>query len=469
MGSSCHQRLDDRGCQLLGRRRRNAHANVAAELDLQRRRAGHRSLVRPRRDHHLSKSCRGGPQIAPPSINLPRNDIHAPGNIANRRAQCKSLRDDRPLLLRAPPPAPLRARQHLNSAHRTVSCTSASHSACTGANRRRISPARARRPLTDGYRRLWRLMASKTEERPQKEEMPEKEGPETAPDSPLLDLSDAAVKKLIHSAKKRGYVTHDQVKSVLPSDEVNSEQIEDVLAVFNKMGVNVVETEEASQEREEPREEADEEAESESGELVEVQQKVPVKSEAKEPTERTDDPVRMYLRTMGSIELLSRQGEIAIAKRIEAGREAMIAGLCESPLTLQAIIIWRDELNEGKVFLRDIIDLEATYAGPDAKAMPAPVIGPDGQPIVAAPAGATPFKPSPERASGEEGEGGETAPGEGDFDDDDMENSLSLAAIEAELKPKVVETFDNIADAYKRLRRLQDQDIQNKLRNDSLS
>ena len=118
-------------------------------------------------------------------------------------------------------------------------------------------------------------MASKTEETPQKEEMPAKEGPETLPDSPLLDLSDAAVKKLIRSAKKRGYVTHDQVKSVLPSDEVNSEQIEDVLAVFNKMGVNVVETEEASQEREEPREESDEEAESESGELVEVQQKGP--------------------------------------------------------------------------------------------------------------------------------------------------------------------------------------------------
>ena len=192
-------------------------------------------------------------------------------------------------------------------------------------------------------------MASKTEERPQKEEMPEKEGPETAPDSPLLDLSDAAVKKLIHSAKKRGYVTHDQINSVLPSEEVNSEQIEDVLAVFSEMGVKVVETEEPSEEREEAREEAEEEAESESGELVEVQQKVPVKSEAKEPTERTDDPVRMYLRTMGSIELLSRQGEIAIAKRIEAGREAMIAGLCESPLTFQAIIIWRDELNEGKV------------------------------------------------------------------------------------------------------------------------
>src|SRR5262245_1273970 len=238
-------------------------------------------------------------------------------------------------------------------------------------------------------------MASKTEERPQKEEMPEKEGPETLPDTPLplLDLSDAAVKKLIRSAKKRGYVTHDQINSVLASKEVNSEQIEDVLAMFSEMGVNVVETEESSEEGEEAREESDEEAESESGELVEVQQKVPAKSEAKEPTERTDDPVRMYLREMSSVELLSREGEIAIAKRIEAGREAMIAGLCESPLTFQAIIIWRDELNEGKVLLRDIIDLEATYAGPDAKAMPAPVIGPDGQPIVAAPGAPVPGSP----------------------------------------------------------------------------
>jgi RNA polymerase primary sigma factor len=332
-------------------------------------------------------------------------------------------------------------------------------------------------------------MARKTEERPQQEEMPgKKEGPETLPDSPLLDLSDAAVKTLIRSAKKRGYVTHDQINSVLLSEEVKSEQIEDVLAMFSQMGVNVVETEEPSKEAR-GREVSDEEAESGSGELVEVQQKIPAKSEAKEPPELTDDPVRMYLRTMGSIELLSRQGEMAIAKRIEASREAMIAGLCESPLTFQAIIIWRDELNEGKVFLRDIIDLEATSAGPDAKAMPAPVIGSDGQPIVAAPAtppapsspvlaqtpappaapaAATPFKGAPERANGEEAEA-EAAPGEADFDDDDMENSLSLAAIEAELKPKVVETFDNIADAYKRLRRLQDQDIQNKLRNDSLS
>jgi RNA polymerase primary sigma factor len=327
-------------------------------------------------------------------------------------------------------------------------------------------------------------MASRTEETPQKEEMPEKE------DSPLFDLSDAAVKKLIRSAKKRGYVTHDQINLVLPSEEVNSEQIEDVLAMFREMGVNFIETEEmskkgeepreegeeSSEEGEEPREEAEEEAESESGELVEVQQKVPAKSEAKEPTERTDDPVRMYLREMGSVELLSREGEIAIAKRIEAGREAMIAGLCESPLTFQAIIIWRDELNEGKVFLRDIIDLEATYAGPDPKAMPAPPAAP--VPGVLAqtptpptpPAIATPLKPAP-AALNEEGNSEEKpeAAAEGDFDDDDMENSLSLAAIEAELKPKVVETFDHIADAYKRLRRLQDQDIQNKLRNDSLS
>src|SRR5437868_4570762 len=334
-------------------------------------------------------------------------------------------------------------------------------------------------------------MASKAKAAPkekEKEEAPEKEAADT-PDTPLplLDLSDAAVKKLIRTAKKRGYVTHDQINSVLPSEEVNSKQIEDVLAMFSEMGVNVVETEETSEEGEETREEADEEAESEGGELVEVQQKVPAKAETKEPTERTDDPVRMYLREMSSVELLSREGEVAIAKRIEAGREAMIAGLCESPLTFQAIIIWRDELNEGKVFPRDIIDLEATYAGPDAKAMPAPVIGPDGQPIVAAPgappvpgfpvpaqtpappAGATPFKGAPERGNGEDGETVEPTPGEGEFDDDDMENSLSLAAIEAELKPKVVETFDKIADAYKRLRRLQDQDIQLQLKSDALS
>jgi len=334
-------------------------------------------------------------------------------------------------------------------------------------------------------------VAAKEKEK-DKEEPPEKEASE-APDTPLplLDLSDAAVKKLIRTAKKRGYVTHDQINSVLPSEEVNSEQIEDVLAMFSEMGVNVVETEEHSDDEDGQQREEAEEDEPESAELVEVARAVPAKTEAKEPTERTDDPVRMYLREMGSVELLSREGEIAIAKRIEAGREAMIAGLCESPLTFQAIIIWRDELNEGKVFLRDIIDLEATYAGPDAKAMPAPpMLGPDGQPVAqpglvaampgapvlvqtaappAAPPAATPFKSEPARADGEEGETAEAVPGEGEFDDDDMENSLSLAAIEAELKPKVVETFDKVADAYKRLRRLQDQDIEFKLKNTTLS
>ena len=326
--------------------------------------------------------------------------------------------------------------------------------------------------------------------------MPEREGTE-APDTPLplLDLSDAAVKKLIRTAKKRGYVTHDQINSVLPSEEVNSEQIEDVLAMFSEMGVNVVETEEATDEEE--REEAEEEPESDGGDLVEVQRAVPAKAETKEPSERTDDPVRMYLREMGSVELLSREGEIAIAKRIEAGREAMIAGLCESPLTFQAIIIWRDELNEGKVFLRDIIDLEATYAGPDAKIMPPPAVmvepqalgtaaaaaampvlaqtpappaaPPNATPFNATPFNATPFKVGPAGEDGEDEEPAEAAPPESEFDEEDMENSLSLAAIEAELKPKVLETFDNVADAYKRLRRLQDQDIEFKLKNTTLS
>ena len=328
--------------------------------------------------------------------------------------------------------------------------------------------------------------ASSVKEKEVKEEAPEKEAAET-PDQPLplLDLSDAAVKKLIRTAKKRGYVTHDEINAVLPSEEVNSEQIEDVLAMFSEMGVNVVETEEAN---DDDKEEEDDEPETEN-ELVEVQQKVPAKAETKEPTERTDDPVRMYLREMGSVELLSREGEIAIAKRIEAGREAMIAGLCESPLTFQAVIIWRDELNDNKIFLRDIIDLEATYAGPDAKAMPAPV-GPDGQPLpgipgqangnghaqppqtqapATAPASATPFKVV--RPGDGDGEGEEKPEGAAadDFDEDDMEGSLSLAAIEAELKPKVLETFDTVASEYKRLRRLQDQDIALKLKSDALT
>jgi len=332
-------------------------------------------------------------------------------------------------------------------------------------------------------------MASETKVTLQTEQVPE--GDSASPvDRPLFDSSDAAIKKLVQTVKKRGYVTHHQINSVLSSEEANSDQIENVLAMLSGMGINVVETEEAS-EGEKQREDVDEEEPEstddegpESTELVEVTRAVPAKMAAKEPAGRTDDPVRMYMREMGSIELLSREGEIAIAKRIEAGREAMIGGLCESPLTFQAIVIWRDELNEGKVLLRDIIDLEATYAGPDAKAMLVAVISPDGRPVLPLPiAGAPPlaqtpapavppnavsFKAAPTPAEGKEAEMGESAQGENAFDDD-MESSLSLAAIESELKPKVLETFDNIADSYKRLRRLQDQHIELKLKSTNLS
>ncbi|MEH2495340.1 RNA polymerase primary sigma factor [Bradyrhizobium sp. AZCC 1678] len=305
---------------------------------------------------------------------------------------------------------------------------------------------------------------------------PEKDSPD-AP-SPLLDLSDAAVKKMIKQAKKRGFVTFDQLNEVLPSDTTSPEQIEDIMSMLSDMGINVSEAEEADADEE--KEEADDDTDNE---LVEVTQKAVTEVKKSEPGERTDDPVRMYLREMGTVELLSREGEIAIAKRIEAGREAMIAGLCESPLTFQAIIIWRDELNEGKIFLRDIIDLEATYAGPDAKnnMNPAMIAAPaDGQAAngeaapahvapPAAPPSATPFRAAPAPGADTEEKDPAEAAAEGDMDDDEFENQMSLAAIEAELKPKVVETFDKIASEYKKLRRLQEQDIANQLQSESLS
>ncbi|WP_027578705.1 RNA polymerase sigma factor RpoD [Bradyrhizobium sp. Ai1a-2] len=313
---------------------------------------------------------------------------------------------------------------------------------------------------------------------------PEKEQAD-AP-SPLLDLSDAAVKKMIKQAKKRGFVTFDQLNEVLPSDTTSPEQIEDIMSMLSDMGINVTEADDVDGEEEDK--DTDDETDNE---LVEVTQKAVTEVKKSEPGERTDDPVRMYLREMGTVELLSREGEIAIAKRIEAGREAMIAGLCESPLTFQAIIIWRDELNEGKIFLRDIIDLEATYAGPEAKggmnaAMIAAPVG-DGAPAAegeeetgqasvahvappAAPPSPTPFRTAPAggEADVEEKDPGEAA-AEADMDDDEFENQMSLAAIEAELKPKVVETFDKIASEYKKLRRLQEQDIANQLQSESLS
>ena len=259
-------------------------------------------------------------------------------------------------------------------------------------------------------------------------------------DSPLLDLSDSAVKRLLKTAKAKGYVTLDQLNSVLPSEEVSSDQIEDLYATLSDMGITVVETEEG----EEKEEAAEDTPEEEEGRAL-VAPNAVVKAETKaEPTERTDDPVRMYLREMGSVELLSREGEIAIAKRIEAGREAMIAGLCESPLTFQAVIIWRDELNDGKILLRDIIDLEATYEGPEAKEVPETTD--EAAPAIEQPAPRAPGAP------------------EGDVDDDDeFENAMSLAAMEAELKPKVLETFDTIAATYRKLRKQQDKKLEQQL------
>jgi RNA polymerase primary sigma factor len=283
---------------------------------------------------------------------------------------------------------------------------------------------------------------------------------EGAPDGPLLDLSDDAVKKMIKAAKKRGYVTMDELNSVLPSEEVTSEQIEDTMSMLSDMGINVVEDDERGEEGEADGADAEEEASELAEQTGTAVAATPAK---KEPTDRTDDPVRMYLREMGSVELLSREGEIAIAKRIEAGRETMIAGLCESPLTFQAIIIWRDELNEAKILLREIIDLEATYAGPEAKQ--APTVERTDEAEKGRPA----EEPRGRRTSRDDDDitnvGGESRVEEDDEDDD--EASLSLAAMEAELRPQVMQTLDVIADIYKKLRKLQDQQVESRLSADT--
>ncbi|MFB2605510.1 RNA polymerase sigma factor region1.1 domain-containing protein, partial [Rhizobium phaseoli] len=286
-----------------------------------------------------------------------------------------------------------------------------------------------------------------------------------ASDGPLLDLSDDAVKKMIKAAKKRGYVTMDELNAVLPSEEVTSEQIEDTMSMLSDMGINVIEDEEAEEAGASGGGDDDDaggDEDSEGGELAPSGGTALATAKKKEPTDRTDDPVRMYLREMGSVELLSREGEIAIAKRIEAGRETMIAGLCESPLTFQALIIWRDELNEGTTLLREIIDLETTYSGPEAKA---------------APQFQSPEKIEADRKAAEEKEktrrarsgddditdvGGEGLPPEEEEEDED-ESNLSLAAMEAELRPQVMETLDTIAETYKKLRKLQDQQVEQRL------
>ncbi|MEC8029541.1 MAG: RNA polymerase sigma factor RpoD [Pseudomonadota bacterium] len=257
-------------------------------------------------------------------------------------------------------------------------------------------------------------------------------------DSPLID-SDVAVRKMIKSATQRGFITASERDKVLTLDKFTSEQIEDILSQLSELGINVIENDD----------DLDDDEDSDSESLVESQSTAVVKS-TKTGTggDRTDDPVRMYLREMGSVELLSREGEIAIAKRIEAGRETMIAGLCESPLTFQAIIIWRDELNDGKVLLRDIIDLDATFAGPDAKKIDRSAEG---------------AAPPPSGAPTGEAEG---VPSD---DESDEESNLSISAMENELKPQVLETFDAIASIYQKLRRIQDRKVELKSGNKELT
>ena len=272
-------------------------------------------------------------------------------------------------------------------------------------------------------------------------------------DGPILDLTDADVKKLIKTAKSRGYVTYDELNKVLPSEEVSSEQIEDIMAQLSEMGINVVEHDEEDDDDAAANDDDDEEEEG-----APKSRAVAVKDEKKSgglvttntgaSADRTDDPVRMYLREMGTVELLSREGEIAIAKRIEAGRETMIKALCESSLTFEAITVWRDELQEGRVLLRDIIDLDATYGG-----------GPESRPDMTQPEVA-------ERVNREEAEKAEIAE---DDEDEFDEGALSLSAMEAELREGVMATFDQISDDYKKLRRLQDIMIEEQLKGDDLS
>ncbi|MEP6269012.1 MAG: RNA polymerase sigma factor RpoD, partial [Paracoccaceae bacterium] len=261
-----------------------------------------------------------------------------------------------------------------------------------------------------------------------------------------LDLSQTQVKKMIAEARERGYITYDQLNTVLPPDQVSSEQIEDVMSMLSEMGINIIEDEEAEEE---------EQKGSTDVATTEGTRDLTLGATGQEKLDRTDDPVRMYLREMGSVELLSREGEIAIAKRIEAGRNTMIAGLCESPLTFQAITIWRDELLSEEILLRDVIDLEATFGNQ---------MGEDGEvdePVVDTAA-----------AEGEKKEAEPELDADGnpiakdDDDDDDEQANMSLAAMEAALKPQVLETLDRIADDYLLLSEMQDSRISATLNED---
>jgi RNA polymerase primary sigma factor len=295
---------------------------------------------------------------------------------------------------------------------------------------------------------------------------------EETPDGPLMDSSVQAVKKMIAKGKERGYITYDEINEALPQEQVSSEQIEDILAQLSEMGINVVEGEEKEEG------EAPAAADTETAEKADE----PAAPAAPAPSEdigRTDDPVRMYLREMGSVELLSREGEIAIAKRIEAGREKMIGAICESPLTIRAIIQWRDALQDERILLRDVIDLDATFGaetptvdnsvngGPGSNGLNGPS-GPN-RPNGAANGAAT--NGAATNGAAAKTEGGTATEGEdAEEEDEDDAANLSLAAMEARLKPDVLKNFDEISKTYKKLRKLQDQRLAGmKKKSDELS
>ncbi|MTJ04031.1 MAG: RNA polymerase sigma factor RpoD [Sediminimonas qiaohouensis] len=270
-----------------------------------------------------------------------------------------------------------------------------------------------------------------------------------------LDMSQNAVKKMIAEAREKGFITYDQLNKVLPPEQVSSEQIEDVMSMLSEMGINIIEDEEA------------EEEDSKSTAIVETSSNrdVALSSGASDKMDRTDDPVRMYLREMGSVELLSREGEIAIAKRIEAGRNTMIAGLCESPLTFQAITIWRDELLSEDILLRDVIDLDATFGnqlGEDADTSVAPV----DPPVEAANVTSAPASDESERPPEYDADGNPIAKDD-DTDEEEEQANMSLAAMEAALKPRVLEALDRIAEDYAMLSEMQDSRISATLNEDS--
>ncbi|MFM7346213.1 MAG: RNA polymerase sigma factor RpoD [Tagaea sp.] len=289
------------------------------------------------------------------------------------------------------------------------------------------------------------------------------------PDAPLLDVTAAAVKKMIARGRERGYVTYDEINAVLPPDQVSSEQIEDTLALLSEQGVNVVENDEGEDDAagEAPAASADGEAGEPAADAIPANQRAPVpakvggeeKDEEEEEASprgnidadsigRTDDPVRMYLREMGSIELLSREGEIAIAKRIEAGREKMISALCESPLTMRAVVHWRDALMDGKMLLRDVIDLDATNGGGPG--------GSAGGGVAPAVPAATPGEDSEPAEAAEGAENGEAPEGGDAQNAADGEENVSLSALEQQLKPAVLEKLETLAGVYKRQFRMQE-------------